>query len=245
MPSALYESLAPYYDRIYSGENAAGQAHRVEQIARRALQRPGHRLLDVGCGTGRHLVEFRRSFEIAGVDLNRAMLRVARQRLGPGVPLRQGDMRTFDLGATFDVLTCLFSAFGYLLMRRDRDRAAANFYRHLAPGGVALVEGWVLPQNWREGFLDLTTFADDATKIARVTRSYRRRGISTVEMQYLVADGNRPIRHFTEIHRLALLNAEEVLGSFTRAGFRAQVVTSGPFALRGLYVANRPLEDES
>jgi SAM-dependent methyltransferase len=240
MPSALYGELAEYYDRIYAGEDAAGLARRVEAVARRSLKRPGLRLLDVGCGTGRHLAEFRRHFEVAGVDLTPSMLRIARQKLGPGIPLLQGDMREFELHEQFDVLVCLFSAFGYLLTRRDRDLAAANFYRHVAPGGVALVEGWVRPERWKDHHTDLLTYSDAKTQIARVTRSYRRREISMMDMQYLVADGARPVRHFAELHRMALVPSSEILGSFARAGFRAKVLRSGRFALRGLYVGLRP-----
>jgi len=240
MTSALYGELARYYDRIYAKEDAAALAQRVEAVARRALRRPGRRLLDVGCGTGRHLVEFRRNFEVAGVDVNPAMLRVARATLGPKIPLAEGDMREFDLGERFDVLVCLFSAFGYLLTRGDRDRAAANFFRHLAPGGVALIEGWVLPEHWKDRHTDLLTYADATTKIARVTWSYRRGDVSMLDMHYLVADGEGPVRHFTELHRMALVPPEEVLGSLRRAGFRARVLRSGRFALRGLYVGVRP-----
>ena len=70
-------------------------------------------LLDVACGTGRHLEYLRSSFETEGVDADDAMLDVARARLRD-VPLSVGDMRDLDLGRRFDVVTCLFSAIGFV-----------------------------------------------------------------------------------------------------------------------------------
>src|SRR5262249_38407156 len=141
----LYRELARFYDRIYASKPYAAEIRELLALARRALGRRPRSLLDVACGTGRHLAEVGPGIDRAGVDRSAAMLREARTRLGPGVELRQGDLRRFDLGRTFDVVTCLFSAIGYLPTRIDRDRALARFYAHLNPGGVAFVEGWVLP----------------------------------------------------------------------------------------------------
>ena len=65
-------------------------------------------LLDVACGTGKHLEHLQHHYRVAGVDISPAMLDVARRRL-PGVPLHVGDMVDFELGRTFDVVTCLES----------------------------------------------------------------------------------------------------------------------------------------
>ena len=70
-------------------------------------------LLDVACGTGAHLVHFAREFRVEGIDISDDQLAVARTRL-PGVELHQGDMTTFDLGRTFDAVTCMFSSIGYV-----------------------------------------------------------------------------------------------------------------------------------
>ena len=72
------------------------------------------------------------------------MLAVARQRL-PELTLRQGDMRTFDLGKQFDAITCLFSAIGYMPTIDDVRAAIGNMAHHLRPGGVLLVEPWLTP----------------------------------------------------------------------------------------------------
>src|SRR3954462_15116478 len=56
-------------------------------------------LLDVACGTGRHLEYFRREFRVEGVDLAEGMASVAEQRL-QGVAIHRGDMRTFSLPRT-------------------------------------------------------------------------------------------------------------------------------------------------
>ena len=236
----LYGELAEYYDRIYQFKNYRSEARDLLHLARRHLQHRPRSLLDVGCGTGRHLGEFARSLSVAGVDASPEMLRVARRRLGPKVPLFQGDMRRFSLKNRFDVVTCLFSAIGYLGTRSDRDRAIANFYRHLEPGGVALVEGWVLPSRWRGTSVSLDTYADRETTVARVASAWREGNVSVVEFQYLIGERGRRIRHFAEIHRQSLVPASEMLSSFRRAGFRAEVLLGGRYRDRGLYVGVRP-----
>lgn len=237
---ALYNELAPYYDCIYARKSYERE---VREIARRIAREgpPGARtLLDVGCGTGRHLELFRRRFEVTGVDASPAMLRVARGRLGRNVPLHRGDMRSFRLGRTYDVVVCLFSAIGYLLTRADRDRALRTLFAHLRPGGLLLVEGWIRPDRFRGGAPHLLTYDGDDAKVARMSRTTRRGDRTYLAMDYLLAVPGRPVRHYRELHVNALVEPEELLGSFRRAGFRARVITSGRYADRGLYVGRRP-----
>jgi SAM-dependent methyltransferase len=236
----LYGELAGYYDRIYQFKDYRRESQEILRLARRYLKRRPRSLLDVGCGTGHHLEEFAPHVRVAGVDESPEMLRVARTRLGRKVPLTQGDMRRFSLRTHFDVLTCLFSAIGYLRTPHDRDRALSNFYRHLVPGGVALVEGWVLPSRWRGTSLSLDTYEDPDIRLARVASAWREGEDSVVEFQYLIGERGQRIRHFAEVHRQPLVPAEEMLGSFRRAGFRAKVLLGGRYRDRGLYVGVRP-----
>ncbi|MGA9855366.1 MAG: class I SAM-dependent methyltransferase [Gammaproteobacteria bacterium] len=235
----LHGELAAYYDGIYHFKDYPKEARELRRLAARYLGRRPRSLLDVGCGTGTHLAEFRKTVSVAGVDLSPDMLRVARRRLGKDARLVRGDMRWFSLDVRFDVVTCLFSAIAYMETRRDRDRAIANFYRHLNPGGVALVEGWVLPERWRGRGGDLVTYEDRGVRVARMTSSRREGNDSVVEYQFLVGERGKPIRHFTEVDRNPLVRAEDMLGSFRRAGFRARVLLSGQYRNRGLYVGVR------
>ena len=236
----LHGRLAEYYDGIYHLKDYPKEARELLRLATRHLGKTPRSLLDVGCGTGVHLAEFRKKLSVAGVDLSPDMLRIARRRLGKGVRLVRGDMRRFSLDARFDVVTCLFSAIAYMQTRRDRDLAVANFYRHLHPGGVALVEGWILPERWRGQGGDLVTYEGRGVRVARMTSSRREGNESVVEYQFLVGERGKPIRHFTEVDRNPLVEAEEMLGSFRRAGFHARVLLSGRYRSRGLYVGVRP-----
>ncbi len=142
--SPMYRDLAVYYDRIYSKKPYRAQTAVLVRLARRFGRSGGRRWLDVACGTGRHLEYLRREFEVTGVDLSGTMLRLARRRL-PGVRLVRADMRSFALGERFDVVSCLFSAIGYLRNEREIRQAFRAFASHLLPGGVLLIEPWIAP----------------------------------------------------------------------------------------------------
>jgi len=238
----MYAALARYYDLIYEGKDYRTESRSILRLARRELGRAPRTLLDVACGTGRHLAEFRRHLSVEGVDASREMLRIARQRLGRDVPLHRGDMRDFRLGRRFDAISCLFSAIAYLATRRDRELALANFYRHLRPGGVALVEGWVLPSRWKDHSVHLQAHKDPDTVVACVSSSRREGNDSVIEFQYLIAERGKRIRHLTELDRFPLVEPEEMLRSFRRIGFRAKAVRSGTYRDRALYIGVRPPE---
>ena len=130
----MFDELAPYYDAFLADKDYRRESRRLEAIARRYGRSRGRTWLDVGCGTGRHLVYLQHHRAVAGIDLSPAMLRIARRRL-PRVPLEVGDVRTFRLGRRFDVVSCLFGVLGHIESERDLRRAFARIAAHLAPGG--------------------------------------------------------------------------------------------------------------
>ncbi|TDC19211.1 class I SAM-dependent methyltransferase, partial [Kribbella albertanoniae] len=103
-------------------------------------------VLDLGCGTGRHLVALRDEFgaEAVGVDLQGQMVDYGRRR--HGVDLRCGDLRSVRLGRRFDLVTCLGNSLSYL--RTDEDlRAAAETLRvHVADQGLVVISTLTTPR---------------------------------------------------------------------------------------------------
>ena len=101
-----------YYDKIYSFKDYEQEASKIARIIGERLQSEGRHLLDVACGTGKHIEYLKEEFDVEGLDISREMLDIARVR-NPNVTFHQADMIDFDLGKKYDVITCLFSAIGY------------------------------------------------------------------------------------------------------------------------------------
>lgn len=101
---------------------------------------PG-KLLDLGCGTGRLLIEFsRRGYWTLGVDLSAEMLAVAAEKVaasGLASPLLQANLTQLDCLAerSFDYAACLFSTLGMVSGAEQRRRVVARVARLLRPGG--------------------------------------------------------------------------------------------------------------
>ena len=109
-------------------------------------------LLDVACGTGRHLEFLQQHFQVEGLDLSPDMLEVARARC-PGVPFHEGSFVDFHLGRLFDAVTCLFGSIGYAGTPDGLHQAIGSMARHLKPGGVLIVEPWLMPPAFVPGRL--------------------------------------------------------------------------------------------
>lgn len=231
-----YTSHPELYDVEYSFKDYAAEVEQLERIIRGRCP-SATTLLDVACGTGKHLEHLRTRFQCEGTDLDDGLLDVARQRV-PDVPVQQADMRTFDLGRQFDAITCLFSAIGFVGGPDGLAATARAFARHLSPGGVALIEPWLTPDVWMANRPHLLTHEAPGLVLARATVSgLRSERISTTEMHYLVATP-AGVEHFVEHHEFYLFTTDEMRAAFEAAGLDVDYDAEGLIG-RGLWICSR------
>lgn len=230
-----------YYDDIYgvTGKDYAAEASKIHAFIQKYKHTSGNSLLDVACGTGWHISFLREQYKAEGTDINPGMLKVARQKY-PNIRFTQGDMRSFDLHRSFDVVTCLFSAIGYMKTKADLQAAVRNMARHLLPGGVSLVEPWFTPDQWHAGYVSAVRVDKPDVKIVRMSHSGKRGKLSLLNFQYLIGTP-KGIEHINEQHELGLFTHEEYMNAFTKAGLIASHDPEGIFG-RGLYIGTRPLK---
>ncbi len=119
----------------------------------RALQiSPPASVLDIGCGFGRHAVEFAsRGYEVTGIDLSSELLAEAKRLAdaeGVTATWIQKDMRRTEFASEFDAVVCLFTSFGYFETYEEDLDVLRRISRALRDGGR-----FVLDVENRDGLL--------------------------------------------------------------------------------------------
>ena len=229
----MFSSTAELYDELYSFKDYAAEAAKIRGVI--AAERPGARsVLDVACGTGNHAKELSDVFEVDGVDIEPAFVKIA-QGKAPKGRFCVADMRSFNLGRKYDIVQCLFSSIGYLLTPTDIIAALTCFHEHLAPGGVMLVEPWLSPDVYRVGVPHMLVVDKPEMKICRMNVSERDGDISLLRFHYLIATG-QGVRTIEECHRLALVSPDRMAEHFSQAGLSSKFDPAGLFG-RGLFIA--------
>lgn len=115
----------------------ADYCRHVTARIRRHSKRPVDTLLDMGCGGGKNVLNLKREFHVTGVDSSPAMLEQAK-RLNPDCVFVEGDMRSCELGRSFDAVL-MDDAISHMSRLEDFEAALRTAYRHLNPGGVLIV----------------------------------------------------------------------------------------------------------
>jgi SAM-dependent methyltransferase len=234
----MFTKSGRYYDALYHFIDYRAAADRLHELIRQKSPAAAS-LLDVACGTGRHLQHLRESFEVEGLDIDSQLLAAARERC-PGVPFHQGSMVDFDLPRKFDVVTCLFSAIGYVQTPDAMRQAVANMARHLRPGGLLIVEPWFEPDRYWTDTVTANHVDQPDLKICWMYTSKRVDRVSVLDIHFLVGTSDR-VEHFVEQHRVGLFTREEHVDAMTDAGLEVTFDPEGP-SNRGLYVGRRPSE---
>jgi SAM-dependent methyltransferase len=232
----MFSESAELYDTIYSEFKDYSEEVRKIVALLREKSPSARTVLDVGCGAGRHAALLTaEGYKVDGLDIESAFVEIARTRCPEGRFFR-GDMASFDLGKSYDAVLCLFSSIGYVRTPERLSQAVRSIRRHLAPGGIALVEPWFTPEAFKGGAVYLQTVDREEVKLCRVSRSEVRGRISWLEFQYLVAEPGG-IRHLEEVHELGLFTEEEMLEAFQGGGFEEVEYDTEGLTGRGLYLA--------
>lgn len=232
---AIHGNLAKYYDRIYSYRNYLDEAVRVQNLIMKYLESGGNTLLDVACGTGLHLKYLKDDFSCVGVDISKAMLKIARKNAA-GVIFKEADMKTLKLEKQFDVVTCLLSSIGYVKTLSNLERTIHSFSKHLKKGGLALVEPCYPDASYVRGEPRLVTFDGKETKIARVNVTKIRKTTAILSMHIIIADRGKEATYIVDKHELGLFGINKTLKIMSDAGLKSRYLKNGLMPGRELFV---------
>ena len=104
----------------------------------------GGRILDVGCGFGRHSIELaQRGFAVTAIDPSAAMIAAARQRadeVDVDITFQQVAAESFVGEDKFDLALCLFTTLGQVSETGENSQLIERVYAALRPNGAFVVE---------------------------------------------------------------------------------------------------------
>ncbi len=174
---------------------------------------PGSRILDLGCGTGRHTAHFSSKGCFAvGVDLSEHMLTICSAKL------RRSALKGYlvradicDLGffrpGSFDAALCMFSTIGLIKGERNREQFLIGARRTLRPAGILVLH----THNFYHGF------ADPSAKLFPLTSA-----LSALLQRSELGDKNLTYYRGVPDMYLHVFRDTEVKRLLKRTGFRVQ-----------------------
>ncbi|MGH2454300.1 MAG: SAM-dependent methyltransferase, partial [bacterium] len=134
-----------YFD-LYESQDTELAKTQVPQLTALLGLAPPARVLDVGCGYGRHSVELARlGFQVTGVDISEVQLARAGEKAQAAevaVDFRLGDARALEFEGEFNAAVSMFLSFGFFETDAEHVSMLRGISRALRPGGRFLLDFW-------------------------------------------------------------------------------------------------------
>lgn len=231
------EHVADFYDHVDPYRHRPDVAFYTALAVER-----GGPMLELGCGTGRVLLPTAKAgVEVTGVDVSEPMLAVCRSKLAEETPEVQGrvrlaraDMRSFDLGRRFGLVTIPFRPFQHLVTVEEQMACLACAHRHLEPGGTLALDVFnpslkrlVDPKYLRESEPEPTFVMQDGRSVMRTDRNASVDLVNQVihaELIYYVTHPNGTQQRLVHDFPLRYFFRYELEHLLVRAGFEVEAV---------------------
>ena len=228
----MFDAYSRYYDLLYQDKDYAAEAAYVDAL----LQRHGiggRELLEFGSGTGRHgrlLAE--RAYRVTGIERSAAM--VARAQPSPGFQCLAGDIRTVQLGRTFDAVLSLFHVVSYQVGNADVQAVFARAAEHLRTGGIFVFDVWYSPAvHAQRPAVRVKRLSGDGVEITRLAEPELYPNDNRVDVHYTIFARDTTtgaVHTLTETHPMRHFSLPELDLLAVGAGFerlRAEAFLTG------------------
>ena len=137
------EAYAGIYDQIYASKDYQSECDFLGALYERLTGQSRPRaVLDLGCGTGRHLSHFPNDAVRIGVDQSLSMVTKARNRGLPSIEFIHSRIGNFRNSTEFDLVYSLFHVINYHLSDEDLRAFFLTVRSALSTDGIAVIDSW-------------------------------------------------------------------------------------------------------
>jgi SAM-dependent methyltransferase len=219
-----------YYDLFYREKDYKGEAaFVVDMLGRYGVD--GGEIMDLGCGTGRHSVEFASTgFRVQGIDLSTDMLARAEARGGTlpkmvadRLRFRQGDARTVRTEEVYDAVVSLFHVASYQTTNADFMAMCHTAATHLPRSGLFLFDCWYGPAVLADPpRVRVRRASSDDAAVIRIAEPVMRPHENVVDVNYTIVMTDRRterVETIAETHVMRYLFRPEVELMLDLSGF--------------------------
>lgn len=222
----VFDRYSLYYDLLYSDKDYEGECDFIEKIFENYSDEKPKNILDIGCGTGGHLVPMaKRGYTLVGLDLSHTMLRLAREKidtLSLDAKLYNEDIRDFELKRKFDVCICMFAVLNYVTTKEGLLQSLKNIRGHLNDRSLLIFDFWYGPavlnikpsvrvkEVERDGIRVIRTVEPEIDVNQHICKSH---------YHLIVMKGKEILDDVKETHVLRFLFPQEIKYTLARAKF--------------------------
>lgn len=224
-----YDLIAGIYDDDV-GKNAPPASVAFYLDACKPVERA---VLDLGAGTGRIAIPLAEAgHRVTAVDRSRGMLDVLRAKSvahlldheRERLSVHHGDLRDMNLAERFGAVICPFSTLNYLLSDDDRRSAFATVHRHLAPGGLFVMDHFTPDPTFSADGIEVYDYRrerGDGTWLERRRRVFRDApSVHVVVRKYrILSAGGEELAAFSTTSRIRPATVEELSRELENGGF--------------------------
>lgn len=140
-----FQDYAYYYNAFYKDKDYQKEARDTERLIKKWGYGETQSLLDLGCGTGKHDVEFMKmGYRVTGIDLSAQMIEIA-QRNDSSVEYQVADIRDYTPQKSYDGVISLFHVMSYQNKNKDILAAFRTAAKAVRQGGVFIFDFWYGP----------------------------------------------------------------------------------------------------
>lgn len=190
--SVFGETYAKYYNLLYKDKNYKKEFDYIHGIIKAFSNKDCKTILDVGCGTGRHLSFFKNAeYSVSGIDLSENMINEAKKILGQEKDLICCKASDFKTDKKYDVIISLFHVMSYQIENKELDLVFKNISKNLCDGGLFIFDFWYGPAVLSDPpVVRIKRLENEEIKITRITEPvmHYNENIVDVNFEVLIED---------------------------------------------------------
>ncbi len=223
--SVFGEIYSKYYNLLYKDKNYKEEFDYIHGIIKNYCTKECKTILDIGCGTGKHLSFFKNAgYSVSGIDSSESMINEAKKCLGQEKDLICCEASQFKTDKKYDIIISLFHVMNYHTENKELDFVFRKVSENLHDGGLFIFDFWYGPAVLMDPpVLRIKKLEDEEIKITRRAESamHYSKNIVAVNFEILVEDKkNHNFETIKETHKMRYFFLPEIEILAQKAGLK-------------------------